>query len=65
MKTYFKNGGQQLTSNVLDAAELQDALLHPENHQNLVVRVGGYSDYFVNLSDALKENIINRTIISL
>lgn len=65
VKTYFKNGGQQLTSNVLDSAELQDALLHPENHQNLVVRVGGYSDYFVNLSDALKENIINRTIISL
>ncbi len=65
VKTYFDNGGQQVSINVLDAEELLDALKHPENHKNLVVRVGGYSDYFVNLSDDLKANIINRTFVAL
>ena len=34
---------------------------HPEAYRSLVVRVGGYSDYFVNLSRALQEEILLRT----
>ena len=60
-QTYFKNMGQQLSINVLSHDELIDAQAHPELHRNLIVRVGGYSDYFVNLSPGLQENIINRT----
>lgn len=61
LKTYFKNGGQQLTVNVLNPKELEDAKLHPENYKNLTVRVGGYCDYFVNLPEDLQDNIIART----
>ena len=60
-KTYFKNKGQQLSVTVVSREELLDAKLHPENHENLIVRVGGYSDKFVNLSADLQDNVIART----
>jgi formate C-acetyltransferase len=62
VKGYFKGGGQQLSINVLDAEELKDAKLHPENHENLIVRVGGYSEYFTRLEPGLQENIIARSV---
>ncbi len=64
VKTYFANGGQQLSVNVLSQEELLEAKKHPEEHRNLIVRVGGFSDYFVNLSDALQDNIIARSVQS-
>ena len=60
-KAYFSGGGQQLSVNVLSADELLDAQVHPENYGDLIVRVGGYSDYFVRLSRDLQDNIIART----
>ena len=60
-KTYFMKKGQQLSINVVSLADLLDAQVHPENHQNLIVRVGGYSDRFVRLEKGLQENIIKRT----
>ena len=42
--------------------ELLDAAEHPENHANLVVRVGGYSEYFTRLSKELQQMVIHRTI---
>jgi len=65
MRTYFQNGGQQLTVNVLDPQELLDAQAHPEKYRNLVVRVGGYCDYFVKLSKDLQANVIARTSHSI
>ncbi len=62
VKTYFKNGGQQLTLTVVSKEDLEDALVHPERHRDLIVRVGGYSAYFVDLSRELKENVIKRTL---
>lgn len=62
-KAYFAGGGQQYTVTVVSPEDLLDAKEHPENHRNLIVRVGGYSDYFVNLSDELKDNVIERTLI--
>ena len=61
VKGYFNAGGQQLQINVLSREELLDARAHPEKHQNLIVRVGGYSDYFTRLSDELQEHILART----
>ena len=46
---------------MLSADELLDAQVHPENYGDLIVRVGGYSDYFVRLSRDLQDNIIART----
>lgn len=60
-KTFFKSGGQQYTITVVSPDDLIDAKKNPENHRNLIVRVGGYSDYFVNLSDELQDNVIERT----
>lgn len=60
-KAYFSGGGQQYTITVVSPEDLIDAKEHPENHRNLIVRVGGYSDYFTNLTEELQDNVIERT----
>ncbi len=60
-EAYFKQGGTQLQISVVDKAILLDALEHPENHENIIVRVGGFSDNFVYLTDQLKQQVIKRT----
>lgn len=40
---------------------LRDAPEHPELHEDLIVRIGGYSEYFNRLSDALKRSVLERT----
>jgi len=37
-------------------------MCHPERHEDLIVRVGGYSDYFNRLDDSIKKSIIERNI---
>ena len=62
-KAYFAAGGQQYTVTVVSPEELQDARVHPENHRDLIVRVGGYSEYFVNLDRDLQDNVIGRSFV--
>lgn len=64
-KAYFAGGGQQYTITVVSPDDLIDAKIHPENHRDLIVRVGGYSDYFVNLDGALQDNVIERTFTEI
>jgi len=64
-KTYFENGGQQISVNVLDRDTLLKAQKNPEEYRGLIVRVGGYSDYFVNLSPGLQQNVIDRTLFTI
>ena len=59
---YMKQGGIQLQITYASKEDLMDAYEHPERHGNLIVRVGGYSEYFSRLSDDLKRMIIARTI---
>ena len=59
---YMKKGGIHLQITCASKEELIDAYEHPERHGNLIVRVGGYSEYFNRLSDDLKKMIIDRTI---
>ena len=47
---------------VTPVATLVDALENPDNHKNLIVRVGGYSEYFNRLSPALKAAVLERNI---
>jgi formate C-acetyltransferase len=47
--------------NIVDADLLRDAQRHPENYQDLLVRVAGYSAYFTGLSKELQDDIIDRT----
>ncbi len=64
-KAFFAGGGQQYTVTVVSPEDLLDAKVHPECHRDLIVRVGGYSDYFVNLEEGLQDNIIERTFIEV
>ena len=64
-KAFFAGGGQQYTITVVSPEDLLDAKIHPENHGNLIVRVGGYSDYFVNLNDDLQNSVIERTFMDM
>ena len=57
---FVAKGGQQLQLNVLDVAELEDAIKHPELHRNLIVRVWGWSGYFVELAPEYQRQIIKR-----
>ena len=52
--------GMELQINVVDSDVLLDAKSNPERHKNLVVRIGGYSDYFVRLPEKLQDEIIAR-----
>jgi formate C-acetyltransferase len=61
VRTYFRIGGQQLQVDVVDAETLRAAQERPEQHQDLMVRVAGYSARFVDLSSAMQEEFIART----
>lgn len=60
IKYFVKLGNQQLQLNVIDVATLRDALEHPENHKNLIVRVWGWSGYFCELAPEFQQHIIHR-----
>ncbi|HSG68290.1 MAG TPA: pyruvate formate lyase family protein, partial [Bacteroidales bacterium] len=61
IRTYFRMDGHHIQFNVVDADTLRKARKHPEQYRDLIVRVAGYSDYFVDLTDELQEEIIRRT----
>jgi formate C-acetyltransferase len=61
LRGYFALGGFHVQFNVISAETLRDAQKHPERYRNLVIRVAGYSDYFVRLSKELQDEIISRT----
>ena len=61
IKGYFEQGGLHIQIMITDEKVLEDARQNPEMHRNLLVRVTGYSAYFVVLSPDLQEEIINRT----
>lgn len=60
IKYFIKLGNQELQLNVLNIEELKDAMVHPELHKNLIVRVWGWSGYFCELSTEYQKQIINR-----
>ena len=61
IRTYFRLDGHHVQFNVVDAETLRDAQKHPDNYRDLLVRVAGYSDYFVDLDRYHQEEIIART----
>jgi len=61
IRGYFDQGGHHVQFNIVDANTLREAQEHPEHHRNLLVRVAGYSDYFVLLSRDIQEEILSRT----
>ncbi|KAF0141342.1 MAG: formate C-acetyltransferase [Stygiobacter sp.] len=61
IRTYFRLDGHHIQFNVVNAELLKEAQKHPEKYRDLIVRVAGYSDYFVDLGIDLQNEIINRT----
>lgn len=59
--SFFQRGGMQLQVSCLSRDEILDAIAHPEDHRNLVVRIGGYSEYFIRLSPELQQTVLERT----
>ena len=61
IETFLRRGGFEIQINMLSADMLRAAQEHPEEHQDLVVRVAGYSDYFTTLTPELQAEVIART----
>ena len=61
IRTYFNLGGHHIQFNVVDTETLRKAQKNPDEYRGLLVRVAGYSDYFVDLDDHHQEEIIART----
>ncbi|MBY8992591.1 MAG: glycyl radical protein [Candidatus Lokiarchaeota archaeon] len=61
IRSYFKMGGHHIQFNVVSAKTLRAAQEDPIQYCNLIVRVAGYSDYYINLGKDLQDEIIKRT----
>lgn len=61
VKTFLERGGFELQVNAVDRETLLKARKDPAAYGDLVVRVGGYSDYFVRLSPSMQDEVIART----
>lgn len=61
IQVYFSRGGQEVQINCVSRDILIDAMEHPENYGDLVVRVSGFSAYYTSLSRDVQEDILHRT----
>jgi pyruvate-formate lyase len=60
LNVYFQGGGQELQMNAVDTDMLRAAQKNPELYRDLVVRIAGFSEFFVNLTPEMQEDIIAR-----
>ena len=60
VKSYFTLGGMQMQLNAVTSDTLRDAMVHPENYRNLLVRISGYNAYFVTLNKQMQLELIAR-----
>jgi formate C-acetyltransferase len=65
IRTYFALGGMEMQFNIVSAKVLRKAQEQPEEYRDLVVRIAGFSAYFIELYKASQEDIIRRTELSL
>ena len=63
--TYMDLGGHHVQFNVVSYDTLRDAQLHPENYRSLLVRVAGFSAFFIHLNKAVQDQIMKRSELSL
>ena len=61
IRTYFRMNGHHIQFNVVDSDTLRQAQAQPDDYRDLLVRVAGYSDYFVDLDADHQAEIIRRT----
>lgn len=61
LRAFIERGGLEIQVNAVRRETLEDAQTPPDAHGDLIVRIGGYSDYFTRLSPVLQDEIIART----
>jgi pyruvate-formate lyase len=61
LESFLALGGFEAQVNVVSAETLRDARAHPERYRDLVVRIAGYSDYFVGLPADIQDELVRRT----
>jgi len=61
LRTYFDYGGQNVQYSIVSKEEMQDAQKNPEKYKNMIVRVGGYSAVFTDLTKEIQNDIIERS----
>jgi len=64
-KSYFDLGGMQMQFNVISSEVLRDAMAHPEEYKNLIVRISGYNAYFVSLNKDMQQELLERAEFGL
>jgi formate C-acetyltransferase len=62
---YMAAGGSHIQYNIIDSDELKDAKERPDAHRDLIVRIGGFSAYFVQLSPEIQDDVIYRSEFSM
>lgn len=60
VKSFMDMGGHQMQINAVNRDTILDAKAHPEDHRNLIVRVWGWSGYFVELDEVYQDHILER-----
>ena len=65
VKTFIDRGGHQLQLNTVNSEQLLDAQKHPENYRQLVVRIWGWSAYFVELDKEYQDHVIMRQVYTV
>ena len=65
VRLFILRGGHQIQLNTVNRDRLLDAQKHPENYRNLIVRVWGWSGYFVELDKCYQDHIIRRAELTL
>ena len=60
VRMFIRRGGHQIQLNTVNRERMLDAQKHPENYRNLIVRVWGWSGYFVELDKCYQDHIIRR-----
>lgn len=61
VESYFRSGGMQVQFNIMSYEMLIDAKKNPDKYPDLLVRVSGYSAYFRDLNETMKDEVITRT----
>lgn len=62
---FMAAGGTHIQYNILDTEDLKEAKIEPDKHQDLIVRIGGFSAYFVQLSNEIQDDVICRSEFEL
>jgi pyruvate-formate lyase len=65
IRTFFDQGGMQLQLSVINKEEMTAAQQEPEKYRDLIVRIGGYSEFFTRLPKELQDTVIARTEYTL